>query len=211
MRLVRGRANVFRANDMTSKINLISRMFPILITSLAILSADIALGQDSNQNSEKYLIHAGDLLEISVWREEYLEREVVVQPDGRISFPLAGLLEAAGKTVNELQLSVEEKLALYFPDPVVTVSIKEIRGNTVYILGQVQRPGQIIMNPVIDVMQALALVGGTTPFAELNDIKILRRSGKSQKLIGFRYGDIARGRNLQQNIVLQSGDVIIVP
>ena len=146
MRLVRGRTNLFRANDMTKNINLISKMFPILITSLAILAADIALGQDSNRNSETYLIHAGDLLEISVWREEYLERQVVVQPDGRISFPLAGVLEAAGNTVNELQLSVEEKLALYFPDPVVTVSIKEIRGNTVYILGQVQRPGQIIMN-----------------------------------------------------------------
>ena len=196
---------------MASRINLFNRMFTILITGLAILSVSPAVGQESNHNSEKYLIHAGDLLEISVWREEYLERAVVVQPDGRISFPLAGSLEAAGKSVSELQVSVVEKLALYFPDPVVTVSIKEIRGNTIYILGQVQNPGQIVMNPVIDVMQALALVGGTTPFAELNDIKILRRSGESQRLIKFRYGDIARGRNLQQNIILQSGDVIIVP
>ena len=196
---------------MASRINLFNRIFTILITGLAILSANPAVGQESNNNSEKYLIHAGDVLEISVWREEYLERAVVVQPDGRISFPLAGALEAAGKSVSELQVNVAEKLALYFPDPVVTVSIKEIRGNTVYILGQVQNPGQIVMNPVIDVMQALALVGGTTPFAELNDIKILRRTGKSQRLIEFRYGDIARGRNLQQNIILQSGDVIIVP
>ena len=196
---------------MASRINLFNRIFTILITGLAILSANPAVGQESNNNSEKYLIHAGDVLEISVWREEYLERAVVVQPDGRISFPLAGALEAAGKSVSELQVNVSEKLSLYFPDPVVTVSIKEIRGNTVYILGQVQNPGQIVMNPVIDVMQALALVGGTTPFAELNDIKILRRTGKSQRLIEFRYGDIARGRNLQQNIILQSGDVIIVP
>ena len=134
---------------MASRINLFNRMFTILITGLAILSVNPAMGQESNRNSGKYLIHAGDVLEISVWREEYLERAVVVQPDGRISFPLAGALEAAGKSVSELQVNVAEKLALYFPDPVVTVSIKEIRGNTVYILGQVQNPGQIVMNPVI--------------------------------------------------------------
>lgn len=158
-----------------------------------------------------YLIQPGDVLQISVWREEYLERDVAVQPDGKISFPLVGVMDAAGSTVEDVQNRVGERLSQFIPDPVVTVSISEIRGNRIYILGQVQNPGQFIMNPMIDVMQALALAGGTTPFAELNDIKILRRSGESQTLIEFRYADIARGRNLQQNIVLQSGDVIIVP
>ena len=181
------------------------------ILLISILGINLAYSQTADDNKEKYLIHAGDILEISVWREEYLERAVIVQPDGRISFPLAGELEAAGKTVSELQKSVATKLNLYFPDPVVTVSIKEIRGNTIYILGQVQNPGQLVMNPIIDIMQALALAGGTTPFAELNDIKILRRTLEGQKLIEFRYGDISRGRNLHQNIILQSGDVIIVP
>jgi polysaccharide export outer membrane protein len=122
-----------------------------------------------------YRIQPGDLLEISVWREDYLERDVVVQPDGKISFPLVGILIAAGTSVDAVQSLVAERLAQYIPDPVVTVSIKEINGNRVYVLGQVQNPGQFIMNPTIDVIQALALAGGTTPFAELNEIKILRR------------------------------------
>lgn len=169
------------------------------------------LSESGEGESTVYSIQPGDLLEISVWREDYLEREVVVQPDGNISFPLVGVLKAAGTTVADVQLRVAERLAKYFPDPVVTVSIKEIRGNRVYVLGQVKNPGQFIMNPTVDVIQALALAGGTTPFAELNDIKILRRSGDIQNLIQFRYGDIARGRNLEQNIILQSGDVVIVP
>lgn len=187
---------------------------PVAIILIFQLMPQTALAQTpetgTNQKAS-YAIQAGDLLEISVWREEYLEREVIVQPDGKISFPLVGTLDAAGSTVAEVQDRVAARLAQYIPDPVVTVSIKEIRGNRVYVLGQVQNPGQFIMNPMVDVMQALALAGGTTPFAELNDIKILRRTGSIQRLIEFRYSDISRGRNLEQNIILQSGDVIIVP
>jgi polysaccharide export outer membrane protein len=188
------------------------RFITAVIVALAL--TPVAYSQDSQPNQDPtthYKIQPGDLLEISVWREEYLEREVIVQPDGRISFPLVGILDAAGTTVETVQALVAERLTQYIPDPVVTVSIKEINGNRVYVLGQVQNPGQFIMNPTIDVIQALALAGGTTPFAELNEIKILRRDGDSQRLIEFRYADMSRGRNLEQNIILQSGDVIIVP
>jgi polysaccharide export outer membrane protein len=186
--------------------------FLVAVAALALMplafSQDALPGDDQSRN---YKIQPGDLLEISVWREDYLEREVIVQPDGKISFPLVGTLIAAGTTVEAVQASVAERLTQYIPDPVVTVSIKEIRGNRVYVLGQVRNPGQFIMNPTVDVIQALALAGGTTTFAELNEIKILRRNGDSQELIEFRYADISRGRNLDQNIVLQSGDVVIVP
>jgi polysaccharide export outer membrane protein len=183
-----------------------------ILTGIILVAVSVdASAQLSDVDDGLYLIQPGDLLEVSVWREDYLERDVTVQPDGRISFPLVGVVDAAGSTVEQVQDRVASRLAQYIAEPVVTVSIKEIRGNRIYILGQVQNPGQFIMNPRIDVMQALALAGGTTPFAELNDIRILRRSGNRQTLIEFRYGDIARGRNLQQNIVLQSGDVIIVP
>ena len=195
-------------NRVTPK-SLIQRLAVVAIFLAGSVNASAQLSGDGD--SSLYLIQPGDLLEISVWREEYLEREVSVQPDGRISFPLVGVLDAAGLSVEQVQANVATRLAQYIPDPVVTVSIKEIRGNRIYILGQVQNPGQFIMNPEIDVMQALALAGGTTPFAELNDIKILRRTGDRQTLIEFRYADMARGRNLEQNIVLQSGDVIIVP
>lgn len=186
----------------------VATLLLFVFVSPAVLSQDISVGPSGG---DPYLIQPGDVLQISVWREEYLERNVAVQPDGKISFPLVGVLDAAGSTVEDVQTRVGARLAQFIPDPVVTVSISEIRGNRIYILGQVQNPGQFIMNPMIDVMQALALAGGTTPFAELNDIKILRRSDGRQTLIEFRYADIARGRNLQQNIVLQSGDVIIVP
>ena len=166
---------------------------------------------DSATTSDTYLMQPGDLLEVSVWGEDYLERDVAIQPDGMISFPLAGVLPAAGEDVRQLQERLAERLSQYIPDPVVTVSIKDIRGNRIYVIGQVQRPGHFVMNPTVDVVQALALAGGTTPFAALNDIRILRRSGGKLTSIEFRYGDVEKGRNLQQNIILQSGDVIIVP
>lgn len=193
---------------------LLKKLRAVTLVGLVFIGA-LAHGQqpaeEPNRQDENYLIQPGDILEVSVWREEYLEREVAVQPDGRISFPLVGVLSAANGNVHELQEKVAARLSQYIPDPVVTVSIKEIRGNRIYVIGQVQRPGHFIMNPTIDVVQALALAGGTTPFASLNDIKILRRSGDRMTSIDFRYGDVEKGRNLQQNIILHSGDVIIVP
>jgi polysaccharide export outer membrane protein len=189
------------------------RILAFFCSILAVMSP--ATAQDSASTtataSDTYLMQPGDLLEVSVWGEEYLERDVAIQPDGMISFPLVGVLPAAGGDVLQLQEKVAEKLSQYIPDPVVTVSIKDIRGNRIYVIGQVHRPGHFVMNPTIDVMQALALAGGTTPFAALNDIRILRRSGGKLTSIEFRYGDVEKGRNLQQNIILQSGDVIIVP
>lgn len=188
--------------------------------SIALVTASVlffglpALGQAQTAEgpvASSYPIQPGDLLEVSVWREDYLEREVLVQPDGMIAFPLAGDVRAAGRTISDLREDLARALSRYIPEPVVTVSVKEIRGNRIYVIGQVQRPGQFVMNPTMDVMQALALAGGTTPFAALNDIKILRRSGPRQTVIDFRYGDVEKGRNLEQNIVLQSGDVIVVP
>jgi polysaccharide export outer membrane protein len=191
---------------------LFGRLVTAVVVSFALAATALAQDpQSPNDSSTDYAIQPGDLLEISVWGEDNLEKEVVVQPDGKISFPLAGVLSAAGTTIEAVQSRVSERLAQYIPNPVVTVSIKEIRGNRVYVLGQVQSPGVFIMNPTRDVIQALALAGGTTPFAELNEIKILRRLGNSQTLTEFRYADMARGRNLDQNMILQSGDVIIVP
>ena len=198
--------------SMNSAIRIAQRM---LAMGIALLFPLIAAAQDAStggrEDNSSYLVQPGDVLEVSVWREEYLEREVAVQPDGMISFPLTGVLQAAGRNVGEIQEAVAARLSQFIPDPVVTVSIKEIRGNRIYVIGQVQRPGQFIMNPTIDIVQALALAGGTTPFAELNDIRVLRRTGVQLQAIEFRYGDVEKGRNLQQNIILQSGDVIIVP
>ncbi len=161
--------------------------------------------------TEAYTVKPGDMLSISVWKEPDLQGPVLVRPDGTFSFPLAGQFDARGKTVNELQQLVTDKLKKFISDPVVTVSIQEVKGNKVYVLGQVNKPGEFIVNPRVDVMQALSMAGGTTAFAALGDIVILRRQESGQQALPFHYADVARGRNLQQNIMLQAGDVVVVP
>ena len=162
--------------------------------------------------TEAYTVKPGDVLSIAVWKEPDLQGPVLVRPDGSFSFPLAGQIDARNRTVPELQQTVTDRLKKFISDPVVTVSIAEVKGNKVYVLGQVNRPGEFIVNPRVDVMQPLSMAGGTTAFAALAEITILRRleNGQQQSL-PFRYADVARGRNLQQNILLQAGDVVVVP
>ena len=158
-----------------------------------------------------YAIKPGDGLEISVWKEPDLQGPVLVTPDGAFSFPLVGQVDARGKTVTELQQIITERLSKFISDPVVTVAIREIRGNKVYVIGQVNRPGEFIVNPRVDVMQALSMAGGTTAFASLDDIRILRRDGAKQASLEFDYNAVARGKALEQNIELRAGDIVVVP
>jgi polysaccharide export outer membrane protein len=158
-----------------------------------------------------YSVKPGDTLMISVWKEPDLQGDVLVTPDGAFAFPLVGQVDARGKTVTELQKIVSDKLRQYISEPVVTVSVKDIKGNKVYVIGQVNRPGEFIVNPRVDVMQALSMAGGTTPFAALGSIIILRRSGAQQEALRFDYTDLVKGRNLEQNIELRAGDIVVVP
>ncbi len=173
-------------------------------------AADIAAAQeDDNQND--YVVKPGDQLLISVWKEEDLRQEVLIRPDGGFSFPLAGDMNASGMSVDDISVELSRKLERYIPDLVVTVAVTAINGNKIYVIGQVNNPGAFIMNPRLDVMQALSVAGGATPFAALNDIKILRRNESGQTVFQFRYGDVEDGRKLEQNIMLESGDVVVVP
>ena len=158
-----------------------------------------------------YTVKPGDGLDVSVWKEPDLQRPVLVTPDGSFSFPLVGQVDARGKTVTDLQQVITERLSKYISDPVVTVSVREIRGNKVYVIGQVNRPGEFIVNPRVDVMQALSMAGGTTAFAALDDIRILRRSDAKQESLEFDYNAVARGKDLTQNIELRAGDIVVVP
>ncbi len=170
-----------------------------------------ASGDRGTVNSVTYQLQAGDVLQVSVWKETELTSEVVIRPDGGMSFALAGDLPAAGHTVAELTVMLEKRIRKFEPDAVVTVVVKAAMGNRVYVIGKVLRPGDFPLNRPIDVMQALSLAGGATPFANINAIKILRRDGDRLTSIGFRYKDVERGRKLQQNILLQSGDTVVVP
>jgi len=183
--------------------------FAVLVLSFFVSSLSAVVS--AQQTTDTYLVQAGDRLQISVWNETDLQREVLVTPGGGVSFPLAGEFVAVGKSVVDLRQEITERLRRYIAEPVVTVAVSEILGNKIYVLGQVQRPGQFIVNPSVDVMQALSMAGGATPFASLNDILILRREGSNQVAIQFRYSEVASGRNLGQNILLKSGDTVVVP
>ena len=158
-----------------------------------------------------YGLQPGDVIRVSVWREEQLDQGVLVRPDGGISFPLAGDLNAEGKTIDEVTQEIAQKLSEFIPNPVVTVSLQENSGNRIYVTGRVNQPGVFLVNRPIDIMQALSMAGGLTPFADRDAIKVLRREGGGQRAIPFNYKKVQKGQALQQNIMLQAGDTLVVP
>jgi polysaccharide export outer membrane protein len=182
----------------------------LFVAAMALLGGYAAHAQ-APQSPADYRVHAGDQLEVSVWKEVELQRTIIVRPDGKFSFPLTGEIAAAGRTIPEIRADVEKKLKVYIPEPVVTLSVTGIEGNKVYVIGQVVKPGAFTMNPRISVLQALSIAGGTTPFAALNEIIVVRTTNSGQKVIPFRYTEVNKGRNLEQNVLLESGDVVIVP
>ena len=159
----------------------------------------------------KYIIGQGDVLDISVWKDEALTRTVVVLPDGMIAFPLIGELKAEGKTVAALKQEMETLLARYVSDLVLNVEVRQSNSMLVYIIGRVNNPGRQVLNSRITVLQALAMAGGPNPFAKKNNIRVFRREGAATKSYRFRYDDVVEGEHLEDNIVLQRGDVIVVP
>jgi polysaccharide export outer membrane protein len=169
----------------------------------------LAFAQDSG--AAQYGVQPGDLLEIDVWNEEGLQKEVLVMPDGRLSFPLVGDVVAVGRPIADIRAEISERLKRFIPEHVVNVAVREARGNKIFVIGQVARPGEFVVNTQVDVMQALSMAGGTTPFASLNEILILRRGADDRETLRFNYSDVSRGRAQEQNIVLRSGDVVVVP
>jgi polysaccharide export outer membrane protein len=161
--------------------------------------------------AQTYLLQPGDILQVSVWREQELQSEVVIRPDGNLSFPLSGEVQAAGRGVDEVRGDLEARLRKFVPEAVVTVAVKVLAGNRVFIVGKVLKAGDFVMGRPIDVMQAIALAGGATPFADLGGIRILRRTAGKLISIPFSYGEVESGRKLEQNILLQGGDTVVVP
>jgi polysaccharide export outer membrane protein len=159
-----------------------------------------------------YLLAPGDLIEISVWKEEGMQQQTaLVAPDGNITFPLVGVIMAAGKPISELESKIASKLADYIADPMVNVKLVQNSGNTIFVIGKVNKPGQFPVNRRIDVLQALSLAGGLTVFASHTSINVLRRVGNEVKVFPFDYDDVLDGEHLEQNILLEAGDTIAVP
>jgi polysaccharide biosynthesis/export protein len=164
------------------------------------------------QSLPEYRLHPGDKVVVGVYDDpKLLPQEITVTPDGKISYPLVGELLVGGKTVEQVRLEMQTKLKKYISDPIATVIVTDVKGNVVYVIGQVNKPGAIIMNPVINVLQALSMVGGANPYAKLDGIIIIRSSPGGQRVLPFKYGAVSSGKDLNQNVELESGDVVVVP
>ena len=202
---------------------LIFLMFFLLVTGQALADAEspattpakpspeVVILKDP-ENLATYLLSPGDALEITVWKEEGLQQQqFLIGPDGNIVYPLIGTITAAGRTINDLKELLTVKLADYIADPSVSVKLLNNQGNAIFVIGKVNKPGQVFAGRRIDVLQALSLAGGLTVFASESNISIQRRIGNEIKVFPFDYSNVIEGEDLQQNILLEPGDTITVP
>ncbi len=175
------------------------------LLALAVASGSVMAAES------RYHIGPGDILEISVWKDEGLSREVLVPPDGTISFPLAGDIDVTQMTVSELRETVKKKLSEYVPDATVTVMLLAVNSLKAYVIGKVNKPGEFPIAMDTHVMKILSMAGGLNPFASKGNILILRQEKGKTVEIPFDYGDVEDGDSLEQNILLRRGDVVVVP
>jgi polysaccharide biosynthesis/export protein len=191
-------------------LDLFRRPAGVVLWLLAVLAAPSPV-QAQQLAGPDYTLNAGDELEVSIWKEPDLSKKVIVRPDGKFSFPLAGDVVAVGRTVMQVQNEITNKLKTYIPEVFVSIGVTGLEGSRIYVIGQVNKPGSFVMNPRVNVLQALSTAGGLTPYAASNDIVVLRGATGKQRTLPFRYGDVSRGRNLEQNVALEAGDVVVVP
>jgi polysaccharide export outer membrane protein len=178
----------------------------------AVVLLAMAGGVARAQTLPDYKVHPGDKMIIGVYDDpKLLPQEITVAPDGKISYPMVGVLLVAGKTVEQIRGELEVRLKKYIAEPIATVIVTDVKGNVVYVIGQVTKPGSITMNPTINVMQALSMAGGGNPYAKLDGTIIIRSSSGTQRVIPFHYSQVASGKDLRENIQLESGDVVVVP
>lgn len=211
----------------------------VFIISLAVIAATGAVGQDKATNhavakdtvrtdqpsraplariggdsvaGEEFVIGTGDVLAISVWKETEISRSVPVRPDGRISLPLIGELQASGKTPKQLESEIKTKLKDFVSEPEVTVIVQEIKSQKFNVLGMVIKPGSYPLNKPMTILDAIALCGGFRDFAKQKDIYVLRATADGKQVrLPFNYKDVVKGRNATQNVELESNDTIVVP
>jgi polysaccharide export outer membrane protein len=184
------------------------KLFALVVLTMVFSVSVVERGDAQNL---QYEIGPGDVVEISVWRDDSLSRTIVVPPDGIISFPLIGDIEIQSMTVDSLRKKVTKLLTAYVPDATVTVILIELNSLKAYVIGKVNKPGVYEITMDTTVMQLLSIAGGLNPFAAEDKIHILRRINNKTIKVPFNYGQVLKGNNLEQNIVLKRGDVIVVP
>jgi polysaccharide export outer membrane protein len=177
-----------------------ARVFCLFLVSSAVVAAP-----------PPYQLSPGDAIHVSVWREDALQKEVRVLPDGSVTLPLAGRIEVGGRAAPEVTTLIAAKLKDFLPDPNVTVVITSIEGNRVYVVGKVPKPGPVVMAGPLTVLQALSMAGGLDKFADESAIKVVRHKGESQEVLPIAYRDLISGRDMTTNLLLKAGDTIIAP
>lgn len=188
------------------------RYFQMVLVLILSVSAAYANHSHSGATSDKnYIIKPEDTLEIFIWKEPELSRKVSVRPDGMISIPLVQDVQASGLTPYELKKSIEDKLKNFISSPNATVIIDSILSYKIFVTGRVTKPGAFQLQKPVTVLQALSLAGGFQNFASVENISILRNSNGKSQVFEFNYKDVIRGKSLSENILLESGDVVVVP
>ncbi|MGE5206148.1 MAG: polysaccharide biosynthesis/export family protein [Chlamydiota bacterium] len=176
------------------------------------LSAVTPSANPSLAATDDYVIGPDDVLAVNVWKENEISREVPVRPDGKVSLPLIGDVQASGLTSAQLQQSIRTRLSVYLVNPIVTIMVIEARSHRFNVVGEVEHPGSFVLGQPLTVLDALAMAGGFRDFAKTGNIYVLRQHGDgSHQRIPFNYKQVISGRNLQQNVQLQPGDTVVVP
>jgi polysaccharide biosynthesis/export protein len=194
---------------------LIHRNALAAVTLVALLGSPAAsqvVTRSEEDPPNAYSIGIGDVLDISVWKNPELTTTVPVRPDGRISVPLLGDVQAAGMTPLALRQTLTEGYKEYVTAPGVSVVVKEIHSRKIFVTGEVETPGAYDLQPRTKLMQALALAGGLTPYAK-RKVVVLRdgRDGRTEKRIEIDLAAIISGKRTEDNLLLQPGDTLIVP
>lgn len=197
-----------------------------MLALLLIGPAQALLAQDAQQPAQapatenaapvharpQYLIGSGDVLAINVWKETELTRTVLVRPDGRISLPLIGEIQAAGRTTDQVQAEILDKLSSFISHPQVNVIVQEIKSRTFNVVGKVIKPGEYDLIRPMNVLDGVALAGGFTDFAKKSKIYVLRKASDGKTvMLPFDYKKVIKGKALDQNVPLLPGDTIVVP
>ena len=175
----------------------------------ALTEPDKKPAQDNQPAPAEYRMNAGDKLRIEVYKDPQLSQSVQVRPDGKITLPLVGDLDAANRTPIELRDTISAALKEYITNPTVTVIVVETVAATAYVMGEVNHPGAITLQAPVTVIQALALAGGLKDFADAKNIRILRKGRLGVQLINFNYKEASQ--SLRAPMYLQPGDTIVVP
>lgn len=160
-----------------------------------------------------YVIGAEDVIEVSVWKSPELSTTIIVRPDGMISLPLIGDIMANNRTAEELKEEIEQRLAEYKQDPIVSIIVRDVNSQSIYVTGEVVRPGKYPMKSEMTLIQAISLAGGFTQWADKDRIILIRKSPMNPEGNRFtiKYSDIVSGKNMKANILLKTGDTIVVP